>query len=552
MRGKKNPERQQPTRSKSKESVHSPLQFPFAEMPERGITRETCEYFGVRMSVDPMTGEKASYYFPYHDQRGNLTGWKVRDLTKDKNDDFYFTTIGKVGVDCQLFGQPQAARNNVKTLYIQEGEIDCMAAWQAMRDGVKNHPKWGNLIPAVVSIQCGTANAVEGILHNEKWVKGHATLVLGFDNDEATEKEYKRGIRRGKEATEEVAAALMMDNLYVIKYDEGMKDACNYLEEGRWKDLNKLLLGKGEKYVAEKIVHAKQYTLDQIFQPKPKGVYIPAFPNLSERLRGFRKKEMSIVTALSGIGKSSVVAEVAYELAQSGNKVGMIFLEEEDRETIQRLSARYLGINYNRFKFNPRKYATEEQLQQALDWVDEHFVFLDHFGSLRINVLLNKMKSMVYLEKTDFIIVDHLSMVVSGMASKDERKDIDIAMTELAAFTNVNDVGTIVVSHLNRDGADDIRNMKVRDEPIWVRVRKEDLRGSAAIEQLAWIVVGVEAEIMPDRTRGRVRVTLLKNRPTGWLGECDTVKMDERTGLFRNASDESLFTSIAENNNEGE
>lgn len=530
--------------SKTRESVKSPLQLPYAEMPERNIRRETCEWFGVRMSVDDQ-GFPHSYYFPYYDKKGILTGWKVRDLTKDKHDPFHFTTIGKVGVDCQMFGQ-NVANTGVRTLYITEGEIDCMAAWQAMRDGVKGHPKWGDLKPAVISPQCGTANAAESAVHNEKFIKSFQTIVLAFDNDEATEREYKKGIRRGKEATDEVAAVLMSDNLRVLKYEEGMKDAANYLEENRWQDLNRLLMTKGEPYVAEKIVTAGQYSIEEIYRPKPKGVMIPSFPLLSEKIRGFRPREMTVVTALSGIGKSSIVSEIAFALGDAGKRVGMMFLEEEDRETIQRLTARKLKINYNKFKFSPFKYASPEQLQEVKDWIDDKYVFLDHFGSLRIDMLLNKMKTMLFLHKVDFIILDHLSMVVSGLDTKDERKELDRAMTELAAFAASHDVGIIVVSHLNRDGADDIRNNRKRDEPVWVRVRKEDLRGSAAIEQLSWIVLGIEAEIMPDRTRGRVRLTILKNRPTGFLGEADTVRMDDTTGLFYDASDEQLFTEMGQ------
>src|SRR5690606_25579771 len=120
--------------------------------------------------VSPENGQASAYYFPYYDQRGNLTGWKVRDLTKDKYDDFHFTTIGKVGVECQLFGQT-VANKSVKTVFLCEGELDAMACAQVLIDGVKN-TKWANMLPSVVSLSCGTANGVEAVMHNEHFVKG--------------------------------------------------------------------------------------------------------------------------------------------------------------------------------------------------------------------------------------------------------------------------------------------------------------------------------------------------------------------------------------------
>jgi KaiC/GvpD/RAD55 family RecA-like ATPase len=524
--------------SRSKENVASIAQLPFASMPERGIREETCKFFNVRMSVDPITTKPVSYYFPFYDQRGKLTGWKRKDLTLDKNDDYHFTVIGKVGVECQLFGQKQCT-DQTKSAYLVEGEIDQLSVFQTMKDSMRN-TKWKDMTPSVFGLSCGTANAVESIQHNLPRLKSFEKLILGFDSDEATEKEIAKGVVRGKEATENVATTLMADNIYVLHWDEGFKDPSDYLQDGKVELLHKKLMSGGTKFVGEKITRASQYTVEELYRPKPKGVMVDSFPVLSERLRGFRTREMTVVTALSGIGKSSVTCEIAYAMAMAGKQVGMIFLEEEDRETMQRLTARYLGVNYNKFKFNPFAYASEEKLREAQDWVDKHFACLNHFGSMKVESLMNKMKTLVYIEKCEYIILDHLSMVMSGQASRDERKDIDMAMTELAAFTASNDVGTIIISHLNRDGADDLRGLKLKDEPIWIRVRKEDLRGSAAIEQLSWVVLGIEAEIMPDRTRGRVKLTLLKNRPTGWLGETDIVKMDENTGAFFDASDSTL------------
>ena len=53
------------------------------------------------------------------------------------------------------------------------------------------------------------------------------------------------------------------------------------------------------------------------------------------------------------------------------------------------------------------------------------------------------------------------------------------------------------------------------------------MRGSGGLEQLAFNVVAVENEVMPDGTRGRVRLKVLKNREWGDLGICDTLMQGE-------------------------
>jgi len=55
------------------------------------------------------------------------------------------------------------------------------------------------------------------------------------------------------------------------------------------------------------------------------------------------------------------------------------------------------------------------------------------------------------------------------------------------------------------------------------------MRSSSSLEQLSFIVLGLEPQIMPDRSRGNVRLTVLKNRPWGYLGVCDEFKIDDNT-----------------------
>ena len=216
----------------------------------------------------------------------------------------------------------------------------------------------------------------------------------------------------------------------------------------------------------------------------------------------------------------------------------MIFLEEELKETVLRMVAHKCKVNYNKMKFDPTKYASTDELQEAFKWVkeDDGFVFLDHFGSMMLEHLMNKIKYLMSVFDVDFIILDHLSMLVSGIATTDERKMLDMVMTELAAFVASHDIGIIAVSHLNRGVAEEFKAPKGKeDEPFFINVKKESLRGSSSLEQLSWVILGLEPEIMPDRSRGRLRLTVLKNRPWGQLGHADVVKLNEETGQLEPA-----------------
>lgn len=508
--------------------------YPIKAIPERGISKETCELLGIRSAVSEEDGKSIiAHYFPYHDQKGNIIGYKKRDLTKDKLEKGHFTTIGTVGVACKLFGQQfaESVHRKRKNLIVVEGEYDVASVVEAMIQSVQG-TRFEDLKPFVVGLSCGTANATEAVLNNEAFVRSFDDITLGLDGDEATFKERQKGIKRGKEATEDIASVLIGDNLYTVDYNAEYKDPSDYLQSDDTESLAKLFSFGKRKYTAEKITRASDISFDELIEKRPEGIYINSFPKLMDKIHGFRTRELVLLTAPSGVGKSTVTSIFAAGFIEHGERVGMIYLEETNKETLQRMVAAKLKVNYLKFKNDPLACASRESIQAAYDEIvnDDKLIMLGHFGSLPIGELMNKIKHMHLVQKCRYILLDHLSVVISGSDIENERKELDIVMTELAAFCAANDVCIIAISHINRSNAQQFLPPKGKeDEPFWVKVTKESLRGSAALEQLSFIILGLEPQIMPDRSRGDVRLTVLKNRPWSYLGVADQFSVDENT-----------------------
>lgn len=523
-------------KSWSKETVKEVLDYPFAEAPERGVTDEVCEMLGIRMTVCEKDGETpTAYYFPYHDQKGEIVGFKKRDMTKDKSERGHFTTVGKVSINCKLFGQElaeQQSRKRRKVIFT-EGEWDVAAAITATLEDRKG-TKFEGVVPFVVGLSCGTGNCQEATEVNRQFLESFSETCLAFDNDEASEVEKRKKIKKGKEATEIVGVMLVGGTVVkVLKEKFTQKDLCDILLEEGSGPLNDHLSFGFVPFTPEKIVEVSDITFEELVAPRPEGVYIKAFPRLMDKIHGFRKRELVVITAPTGVGKSTCTSEIAFELAEQGHKVGEIYLEEETRETLQRMTARKLEINFNHFKANPLGMVSEDKCREAYEWAKGKFLFLDHFGSLPIEDLMKKIKIFVYQYRVDFIILDHLSMLVGGQDAGKEREALEKVMVELAAFCASNDVGIIAVCHLNRTIIDSFKPPKGKEnEPYWVPIKKESMKGASGLEQLSWIILVLEPEILPDRDRGRVRWAVLKNRPWGYLGEADTFKMDDKTGLL--------------------
>lgn len=516
----------------AKETLEEVLSYPFRGSKQRGVTKHTCELFGVRAKVED--NEPVAFYFPSHDQKGNVVGYAKQDLTKSKDEKYHWTTVGNVKIGNKLFGQVVAESNARKKVNIitTEGQWDCLSVYQSIIDETKG-TKYEDLKPFVVSIPMGTANAVESLMQNKDFVTSFDELTVFFDNDEATKAELKKGIKKGKEAKQDVASAFLSEmKLFEVVADGDYKDASDYLQDGKYKELAKLVQWDRKSFESENIVKASQITFEDLISARPEGIYVNQFPKLMKKIHGFRTRELVLLTAPSGVGKSLVTSIFASELIESGEKVGMIYLEETNKETLQRMVAAHLKVNYLKFKDDPLLCADVDKIQEAYNFIAEQdkLVMLDHFGSMPVDSLMSKIKHMYFIEGCKYIILDHLSMVISGSHVSDERKELDMVMTELAAFCAANDVCVIAVSHINRSAAELFKPPKGKeDEAFFVRITKEMLRGSSGLEALSFMILGLEPEIMPDRSRGNVRLTVLKNRPWGYLGECDTFSVDENT-----------------------
>jgi len=518
------------------ETVEGVNKLPCVEVPQQSICKEDAVHFGVRSRISTDgSGKLLATYFPYYNQEGELTGYKKRDWTIPKEQKFHFTVVGSVTVKSQLFGQNLCKRGS-KTLVQVEGEGDVIAARRAMLDSLKG-TKWeGKIEPNVVGLNCGAGNASESVAHNEKFVRSFELYVLALDSDSATPAESLKGVKKGVEATEDIAAFLLMDSLRVVNLGE-YKDPREMFDDGKSIELGKLLSFGHEKYSPEKIVSGDDSNLDELLEPLKEGHYIKRYPKLMEKIKGFRTgNELITYAAFSGVGKSTLSREVMWELNKSGYTCGAIFLEEPMKKTQQALLSLELGIPLPKFRENPLAVATREAVESARLEVlaNGRTYFLNHFGSLKVDKLLDQMKYLHFICGCDHIFLDHVSMVVAGLDTN-ERKDLDMLYEAMAAFMTVNPVTIHAVCHLKRvEDHKQSKNLKDGEvpQPYWREVRKEMLRGSSGIEQMSSIIIMLENQVMPDGSRGKVRTRVEKNREWSYLGICDVMNMGDDGRMY--------------------
>jgi twinkle protein len=233
-------------------------------------------------------------------------------------------------------------------------------------------------------------------------------------------------------------------------------------------------------------------------------------------------------------------------VAQHGLRVGNIFLEEGYRKTAQGYVAIHNNVPLGNLRYNP-SLIDQATYQRTLDVVIRgRMYFYNHFGSLESENLVRKLRYMAVGLGCDFIVLDHISMVVSGQegTGQGERKDIDVLMTELRSLVENTGVGVMAIVHLKQPEG------KAHEEGGQVSLSQ--LRGSGSLKQIPDSVVALERDQQAaDPNTAHIR--LLKNREFGVTGICGQVAYDPETGRLNHCeSSESYESAGFEDESSGE
>lgn len=461
---------------------------------DRRISMDTAEAYNVTQNSN------GDVFFPYVDRNGDVIAYKRR--TADKQ----FSSTGNIK-EGLLFGQQLFSKGG-KYVTIVEGEFDALATYQML----------GSKYP-VVSIKNGAGNAVKDCKASFDWLDSFENIVICFDNDDV-----------GKKAAEGVAE-LFGAKSKVFKGIEKYKDSCDWLSDKaealwltRWWD--------AEGYKPEGIVTVADIK-QRLLEPPVPGVPW-AFDTLTDLTYGRRKGELYAFGAGVGIGKTDVFTQqIAYDIEKLNKKVGVIYLEQNVVETVQRIA----GKLDKRLYHVPDAAWTREQYIASIDRIeqrDQLFLF-EHFGAMSWGVIKNIIRFFNKAYDIEHIYLDHLTALSAN--EQDERRALDGIMADMASLAQ--ELGVVIhfISHLTTpDG-------KPHEEGG--RVMEKHFTGSRAIARWSHYMFGLERDkqhsdpiqrqtttfrVLKDRFTGRATAAkfgLMYNKDNGILTEVPILEEEE-------------------------
>jgi twinkle protein len=501
-------EKQEEMVEKPKKSVTTDITgLPVASTGKRGIHHSIYEMYGVRTSHNEETGAVEKIYYPHYNGAGEIVGYKERNLTKPKKEAFL-----TAGDRSRMFGRNTPGASAGHRLLVTEGEEDALAAKHMLTIGIVPQDIVVVSLPNGASLDKATTSQLD-------YFKGFKTVHLCLDNDGA-----------GKSATEEIAAWLSQSTMVKVvdlpvKFG---KDASDFLQGGHTMEFLKAIK-YAKQYMPLGIVNGDELKLDDLLTAEEEGYPIP-FRGLNSAIHGLRKGEIVTICADSGVGKTTFSREIAKSLIEQELGVATIALEDQLKVTAKSLIALDMNIPLNEFRFKP---PPKSECQPSFDKLiaGGNSYFYKHDGNLDNASLLTTLSAYARSRTVDFIILDHIGVALAGTENSrmGEAKAIDILMNKLASLVTETGVGIIIVAHLKRQ-TDGVVHEEGRE------IKLTDLRGSAALEQYAFAVVGLERQQQAEdeEDNNKVRVRLLKNRVFGRTGVVDKLLYVPTTGRLIN------------------
>jgi twinkle protein len=446
----------------------------------RGVESNSFRTYGVKSEISS-DGRPKNIRYTY--PNGSC---KIRNLS-----DKVFWSEGEIN-KAGLFGRDKFSAGSHKYVTITEGELDACSLYQVLGT-------------PVVSVQ-SSSSAVRDATLDRSWLNAHERIYLAFDNDTA-----------GREAAARVAQLFDYSKVFHVKFTK-YKDANEYLQHGEETELRHIWWN-AKKYIPENIISSFSDFETILKEPDKPGISYP-WPTLTKMTYGIRLGESVLITAQEGVGKTEVMHTIEHKLLkETSDNVAAIYLEEPKRRHLQALA----GIELRRPVHLPDTDVSHGEVAQALKKVvngDDRLFIYSHFGSDDPGILLDVIRFMASGCACRYILLDHITMAVSGLGAEDERRALDRLSTALEMMVKELNFSLIIVSHVNDEG---------------------QTRGSRYISKIADIRIDLKRDLLNSDAliRNTTDLIVSKNRFCGRTGSAGSILFDPLTYSYTENSDDT-------------
>ncbi len=452
----------------------------------RGISRPTLDRFCVGYVPD-WTHPKAPNAQPtprliIPTSQSSYLARDARDIIPDNQKQYSKSKVGRIH-----FLNHEAFQNSDKPIFIVEGELDALSIIDAGGEAVG----------------LGSKNMVKKLLALLKEQKPVQPLVIALDNDES-----------GKNATKELIDGLEALNIAFYEMNPA----------GRYKDANEALQkdpdalrqavdevnhlqdaaeqAAREAYLKTSTAHYLQDFADGITASAATDAIPTGFGELDAVLDGGLYEGLYIIGGISSLGKTTIVMQIADQIAASGRDVLIFSLEMSRMELMSKSISRHTyqavistggdtrnaktargitaGSRYKHYSQTERDY-----ISLAIDTYSQYadHIFISEgvgdIGAAQIRDTVERHIS--FTGNIPVVIIDYLQILAPYNDRATDKQNTDKAVLELKRISRDFKLPVIGISSFNR------ANYRIE-------VSMEAFKESGAIEYSSDVLLGLQLE----------------------------------------------------------
>ena len=343
-------------------------------------------------------------------------------------------------------------------LTIVEGECDVIALASV---GIKA-VSCPNGAPAKVSqnrVSPEEDNKFSYIWEERERLERCKRVILATDNDQA-----------GEALAEEIARRVGRAKCWRVKFPEGTKDANDAVDK-LGADETRRLFDNPEPVPLSGVYGASEYLNDikDIYANGHGRGASTGFPAIDE-LFTIAEGQLSIVTGMPSSGKSEFIDQIMVNLAQRESwKFAVCSFENPPHMHIAKLAEKVTGKPFYD-GLGPRM--TEEELEEAIVFINEHFVFLESKdgGMSTIDSVIERTKQAVMRLGVRGLIIDPYNYI--EQSGTEEHNSISHMLSRITAFAKAHGIHVWFVAHPQK--------MYPREDGTYAVPKGMNISGSAA------------------------------------------------------------------------
>lgn len=434
----------------------------------------------------------------------------TRDQIPEEQKAYSKSKVGSI----HLFNA-KALQTATKPIFIVEGELDALSIIEVGGEAVA----------------LGTTTKVKSLIELLKTNKPAQPLIIALDNDEAGEKAY-RELSEGLQGLSipfyrlNPAGEYKDANEALQRNREALRQAVEEAEHIQ----DEAEQAQREAYLSTSTAHYLQNFIDGIAD-SVNTPYIPTgFNKLDAVLDGGLYEGLYIVGAISSLGKTTLITQIADQIAQAGHDVLIFSLEMARAEIMAKSISRHTlqqvlssggdirnakttrGITTGKRYENYSK--TERDLINgaivAYSQYAEHIYISEGIGDIGAEQIRETVKKhILFTGKTPVVIIDYLQILAPYSDRATDKQNTDKAVMELKRISRDFKTPVIGISSFNR------ANYK---EAVTMEAFKE----SGAIEYSSDILIGLQlkgagkkdfdANEAKKKSPREIELVILKNR----------------------------------------